>query len=135
MDYLLSLLTYFFEPLPSAQFKYTNILIGLVVVCIVASFALRIYLKKQKEDKIFRKMFRNLPGQLLGFGLAEGLYLLVRYERMPYLSIRFLNYMILAYGLYVVVMNVKNYIKVYPSQKQHREKQVKLNQYLPRKKR
>ena len=134
MTYLLTLLTYFFEPLPSGPFKYMNILIAVAATCIVAAIALRIYLKKQKEDKIFRKLFRELPGKLLFFALTELVYVLVRYERMPYLSIRFLNYMILAYGLYILVMSAKNYLKIYPAAKQHHDNQVKMNQYLPRKK-
>ena len=134
MSYLLSILTYFFEPLPSGPFKYMNILIAIAATCLVASIALRIYLKKQKEDKIFKKLFRVLPGQLLTFAIAEGIYILVRYERMPFLSMRFINYMILAYGLYAIVMSAQNYLKIYPAAKKHREHQVKMNQYLPRKK-
>lgn len=134
MQILLDILQYFFEPLPSGQFKYLNALIIVAVVTMLISIALRIHLKKQKENKIFRKLFRDLPGKLQLFALSEGVYLLVRYERMPYLSMRVLNYMIWAYGIYTVFRAAQSYLKIYPSEKKHHDHQLKLNQYLPRKK-
>jgi len=107
--------------------------IGLAVVSLLASIALRIYLKKQKEDKIFKKLFRNLPGKLQLFAIMEGLYVLVRYERMPYLSMRFLNYCVLAYGLYLAIRYAQLYFKVYPAENKHHHEKLRLNKYLPRK--
>ncbi|MFO0780601.1 MAG: hypothetical protein U0519_01780 [Candidatus Gracilibacteria bacterium] len=133
MQFLLTLIQYFFEPLPSGQFKYLYFFIALAVLAFIASIALRIFLKKQKDDKIFRKIFRDLPGKLQLFAIMEGLYILVRLERMPYLSIRFLNYCILAYGAYTAVRYVQLYLTIYPAEKKHHAEQLKLNKYLPRK--
>ena len=133
MAFLLTLLQYFFDPLPSGPYKYMYFFIGLAVVGVGASIALRIYLKKQKEDKIFKKLFRDLPGKLQIFGILEAIYVFARYERMPYVSMRFLNYLVLAYGIYVLTRYVQLYLKVYPAEKKHHQEQVKLNKYLPRK--
>lgn len=133
MSLLLNAIQYLFEPLPVGPFKYMYVLIAVAAISLAASIALRIFLKRQKEDKILRKLFRGLPGKLQIFGLIEALYVLVRFERMPYLSMRFLNYVILAYGIFVVVNTAQLYFKIYPSEKRHHEQQLKLNKYLPRK--
>lgn len=133
MSFLLNILKYFFEPLPVGPFKFIYVFIGLIVAAIIASIALKIYLKKQKEDKIFKKLFRSVPGKLQLYAFMEAIYVLVRYERMPYLSIRAFNYAIIAYGLYVLITSAQLYIKVYPAEKKHHEHQVNMNKYLPRK--
>ncbi len=133
MSFFLDALQYLFDPLPVGPFKYLYVLIAVAAISLVASVALRIYLKQQKDDKILRKLFRKLPGKLQIFALTEAVYILVRYERMPYLSIRFLNYIILAYGIFVAVNAAQLYFKVYPAEKKHHEQQLKLNKYLPRK--
>lgn len=133
MSFLLSILQYFFEPLPVGPFKFMYFFIALAALSLIASIAFRFYLKKQKEDKIFRKLFKNLPGKMQFFAILEAAYILVRYERMPYLSMRFLNYCVLAYGIYLAVHYVQLYFKVYPAEKKHREHQLKINKYLPRK--
>lgn len=133
MSLFLNILQYFFDPLPSGPFKYMFVLIATAVLALALSIGLRIYIKKQKDDKIFRKLFRDFPGKMQIFAFSEAIYILVRYERMPYLSIRFLNYMVLAYGLYIVFRAAQLYLKVYPADKKHHTEQLKLNKYLPRK--
>lgn len=134
MQPLYTFLNYFFEPLPTGPFQYRNGLIALVIITLLVSIALRVYLKKQREDKILRKLFRDLPGKLQGFAITEAIYLAVRYEHMQYLSMRILHFLILAYGVYTVLKAAQSYLKTYPAGKKHRDHQMKLNQYLPRKK-
>ncbi len=133
MPLFLNILEYFFDPLPPGQFKFVVVFIVIAAIGFVVSSALMFYLKQQKNDKIFKKLFRNLPGKLLTIAVMEGVYVIARYERMPYVSMRFLNYIVLAYGLYVVIHYAQLYLKVYPADKKHREHQLKKNKYLPRK--
>lgn len=133
MSFILTILQYFFDPLPPGPFKFMYVFIALAGLCFLGAIGLKVFLKQQKEDKIFKKLFRDLPGKLLVIGTMEGLYVLVRYERMPYLSMRFINDLILAYALYVVVRYVQMYFKIYPAEKKHHEHQLKMNKYLPRK--
>lgn len=133
MPSLLNIIQYFFDPLPVGPFKYMYFFIVLAALSLIASVALRFYLKKQKEDKIFKKLFKDLPGKIQLFAILEAAYVFVRFERMPYLSMRFLNYCVLAYGIYLAVHYAQLYFKVYPSEKKHREHQLKINKYLPRK--
>lgn len=134
MSFISNIFEYFFAPIPSGPFKYIYVLAAAAVLAVAGGIALKILIKRQKEDKMFKKLFRTLPGSLILFGLLESIYVLARFERMPYLSIRFLNYLILGYGLYLVVHYVQLYVKIYPVEKKHREEQLKKNKYLPRKK-
>jgi len=133
MSVILNLLQYLFQPLPLGQFKFYYILVIIAVAALVASIALKLFLRKQKEDKIFKKLFRNLPGKLFTIAILEGLYVLVRFEEMPYVSIRFLNLVILIYAAYIVFHYGQIYYKIYPAEKKHHQEQIRLNRYLPRK--
>ena len=134
MAFLTTILEYFFSPIPSGPFKYFIVLAAVASMAVAAGIALKILIKSQKEDKMFKKLFRALPGKLILFGVLEGIYVLVRFERIPYLSIRFLNYAIFAYGLYLAFHYIQLYVKIYPVEKKHREEQMQKNKYLPRKK-
>lgn len=129
-----TILNYFFEITPSGRFDYMYLFIILAVITLILSIAGHIYLKQHKGDKIFRKLFSSVPGKLQMLAILLGLYVFVRYERMPFLSMRFLNYIILGTGIYLLIRYAKIYLKIYPEAKRHHENQLKLNKYLPRKK-
>ncbi len=133
MSFLSTVYQYFFASNPTGPFKFLYVFIAAVVLLVAGAIALKIFLKKHKEDKIFRKLFRDLPGKLFAIAFMEAIYVLVRFERMPYLSMRFLNYLIFAYAAYVAFHYAQLYFKVYPADKKHHEEQLKLNRYLPRK--
>lgn len=133
MKIINTILTYFFEPLPGGRFEYMYLFIILALVIVIASIALRLYLRQKKEDKIFRKLFRTFPGKLQTIGIIFAIYVAARYERMPFLSMRFLNYIVLAVLLYLLIKYGKIYFQIYPAEKRHHQKQLELNKYLPRK--
>ena len=133
MQTITTLLQYFFEPIPAGQYKFMYLFIALAVIGLAASIALRIYLKKHKEDKILRKLFRTFPGKLQTVSICLGLYILVRYEKMPFLSMRFLNYIIIGTAIYLLINAFQLYSQVYPHEKKRHEQQIKANKYVPRK--
>lgn len=134
MTTLTKILEYFFSPIPAGNFQAMNILLALAVVGLIVSIGLRLYLKKQKEDKILRKLFRTLPGKIQTISIILAVYVGVRYIQMPFLSMRIMQYIILAAGAYVILRTVQTYYKEYPELKKHHDHQMKSNQYLPRKK-
>lgn len=133
MSTIFTYLKYLFEPLPYGKFEYFWILLGIAIALFVISIIVRILLMKKKEDKIFRKHFRKLPGTLQTLALFEGLYVLLRSLRLPYFSMRILHYIILLVTLYVVIKYVKTFVQAYPQAKKLREEQLEKNRYLPRK--
>ena len=133
MSLVTTILTYFFSPIPSGKFKFMILLIVLAAAALLCSIALRFYLKQQKEDKIFRKLFRDLPGKLQLVAILEGIYIFARYEQMAFLSMRITNYIILGTGLYLIIRSAQTYFQVYPAEKKRHLEQLHLNKYLPRK--
>lgn len=128
------ILEYFFTPLPSAQFPYLKLLIAIAFLLLAASVALRIVIKKMKEDKVFKKTFRALPGKLQTLSIFEFLYIICRYLQLPFLSARILNGLILGIAAFLIIKNLIVYFKQYPETKKEYEKQKQLNKYIPRKK-
>ncbi len=133
MNIINTIFTYFFDLLPAGRFEYMYVFIILASAILIISIALRLYLRKQKSDKIFRKLFRPLPGKLQTIGIALALYTGARYERMPFLSMRFLHYVIWAVAIYLLIKYSKIYFQIYPAEKKYHQKQLELNKYLPRK--
>ena len=134
MNILFNFLQYFFEITPSTPFKYQVVTIIIAVLILGASIALRIYLKKTKEDKTFRKLFRSLPAKLQSIAICFGIYVVARYGNIPFLSMRVLNYLLIVLTFYVIIQNLRLYMKEYPEIQKRRLEQSKLNKYLPRKK-
>lgn len=126
---------YFFNPFPGPMTN-TFLVIAIVLALLIfgASIGLRIILKNKKEDKIFRKMFRSLPRKMQTVAILLGLYILARYLNMPYITIRFLMYILLGVEVYLIYKYAKVYLQEYPEMKERHAKQIELNKYLPRKK-
>ncbi|MBT4917228.1 hypothetical protein HN709_04195 [Candidatus Peregrinibacteria bacterium] len=134
-------ISYLFETSPGAEFLYFYPLLGLIAFLIIASIvASVVYKKKKKHDFAYKRLFKSLSPRLLLMGLLFLLLLGVRYENIPYFSMRiwiYLSLILLAYIAYV-------YIKIarvqYPKEKQNVEHKVKHsstkeeNKYLPNKK-
>jgi uncharacterized membrane protein SirB2 len=129
-----TLLLYFFEPLPSGPFKYLIIISVIAAIFLIGSIGLRFIIRKKKEDKIFKKMFRSLPGKLLIIAIFLGIYLFSRYARIPFLSMRVLEYLILAIAAYLIIQNIRKYLLDYPKAKEKHLEKIESNKYLPRKK-
>lgn len=134
MSLLNTILQYFFQPLPNGNFKFIWLWVGISLLLFISAIILGFILKKAKDDKVLKKLFKKLPYHLLILSICFGLYLLSRYERVPFLSMRILDYILLAITAYITIKNVQIYLKEYPEAKKRREEQVKLNKYLPRKK-
>ncbi len=133
MSFLSTILQYFFEPLPSGPFHYLWAWVGITVVLFVTSVFLGVYLKKNRDDKVLKKTFKKVPSQLLILSICFGLYLLSRYEHIPFLSMRILDYIVLAITVWIFVKNIQKYLKDYPQAKKQREEKMRLNKYLPKK--
>lgn len=134
MQTLTNLITYVFHPNPGRTFSYYIILIILIALMLGFSVFLRIHIKKNKEDKAFKRLFRDFPGklQLISFFLI--IYLFFRYYSAVFLSMRIFLYMILLSTACVIYMMVNAYLKKYPLEKKRHEEQISRNKYLPGKK-
>lgn len=133
MQQISDLFAYVFDPRPPLVFKYYVVLAILCAVMIGFSIFLRIWLKKQREDKTLKRCLRGYVGKIQLLAVFLAFYLFFRYTGVAYLSVRFLLYIILAAIAYLVFRISKTYFKDYPEMKKHHDQQMHKNAFIPRK--
>jgi len=112
----------------------------LASVLIISSIVFSAYYKKRKKvDFAFKRLFKSLSNRLILFGILLFILIAVRYESIPYFSMRIWLYILLLVLLYFVYRYLKIYTVKYPKErinadakKQHVKKEE--NKYLPNKK-
>lgn len=135
METLNQIVLYFFSPNPGRVFNYYILIGALITLFILLTVLVYLYVRKNKEDKAFKKLFRNYPTKFLILAGLLGIYLILRYNYVPFFSMRILLYVLLGSSVYVIYAAIHTYLKKYPEEKERREKRMELNKYIPRKKR
>jgi amino acid transporter len=131
MDTFYKLLSYVFNPAPGRSFGY-YIVFGIIAgLCLALAIFLKIYIKKNKEDKAFRRIFKRFPTRLTYLSVILAAYLFFRYYAVPFLSMRFLLYVILASIIYLFYLLINSYLNKYPLEKKNHEELIAKNKYLP----
>jgi phosphatidylserine synthase len=134
MQPIYSLISYIFDPLPPTAFYYYIFLALLVAAILCCSFYLRLRIRKNKDDKTFRRLFRGFPAKLETVAVVIGINLLSRYYNVAFLSMRLILFVTLAIGAYLVYRMAIAHMKEYPSEKKRHHEQMEKNKYIPRKK-
>ena len=126
---------------PGSQFKFYIPMIILGAVLIIGAIAFGIVYKKRKNhDFAFKKLFKKTSGRLFWLGSLILLLTLIRYENIPYFSMRLLLYLSLILIAYSVYRMAYVYKMIYPKErenvmaKMHKAKEEN-SKYLPSKKR
>jgi len=135
MNIFIDLLKYVFDPTPLAFSNYELLFMILAGLLVVGGIALKFYLKTNREDKPFRRAFRDFPLKLIILGLLLAFYAFLRHNSVAFLSMRallFANLIAIAYVIYRMVMA---YTKDYPALKQHAKNKEEKNKYAPKKRR
>lgn len=138
----MNFLTYLFETSPGSEFLYYYPMLGLSGLLIVGSIvASAVHKKRRKHDFAYKRLFKKLSSRMLIVGLLFLLLLGVRYENIPYFSMRIWIYLSLLLFVYFVYVYIKIAYKKYPIEKANVEHNMKKphlqkeeNRYLPNKK-
>src|SRR3989338_1716190 len=94
MEKVKATFSYFFAKTPEANFQYYKILIILVILLIGGGIAFSAYYKlRKKNDPAFKRLFKKTATRLVLLGIMFGLLTLLRYERIPYFSMRIWLYL------------------------------------------
>jgi len=137
------MLSYLFGIVPGDAFSYYYEIMGLIVLLILGSIVLKNFYKNKVREKdfVFKKLYKKTPGRLLYFSIGLIVLTLVRYEEIPYFSMRIWIYLTILGLLTYLGFQTYKYIKIYPKERDNYEarKTVKSednskNQYLPHKK-
>lgn len=140
MEKVKSIFSYFFTRIPGTEFKYYIPFVIFIILLIVGGIAFSAYYKhRKKTDPAFKRLFQKTSTKLVLLGIMFGLLTLLRYERIPYFSMRIWLYLGILLFLWFVYHTVRVYKVDYPREKQnvHQiyqvvEKDKKI--YLPNKK-
>lgn len=142
MNTISSLFYYFLSPNPGSQFKFYIPMIILVALLIIGGIVFSvIYKKRKKKDLAFKKLFQKTATRSVLLGILFLVLTLVRYESIPYFSMRiwlYLSFLLLLFFLYTTIKTFK--VK-YPKEKEnlekrshHMKKRETEKRYLPNKK-
>jgi len=102
-----------------------------------------IYKKKKKTDFAFKRIFKKLSQRLVLMGILFLFLLLVRYENIPYFSMRLWLYISILLLTFFTYLYLKKWRVDYPREKDnvaykraaHSKKKKSEKRYLPNKKR
>ena len=123
METISSILHYFFTSIPGKEFAYYNYLYAFIGLLIIGSIIFsQIYKKKKKNDLAFKKLFKNVSNRLMTFGIIFGLLTLLRYEQIPYFSMRILLYLTGGTFIYWLYKTLKTYKNTYLKAKEEQDK-------------
>ena len=134
MSFINDFIAYVFTPFPGKNFDYFWLIMAIIIILIAGSVFIRIYSAKHKDDKAFKKLLRPYRSKLDLLSVLLIIYLLCRNYGVPFLSMRFLLYIMLGVTAITIFLLMKKYIKEYPQLKKRREAQLEKNKYIPKKK-
>ena len=122
MQTLRNLLAYIFNSDPGQAFSYYIPMLVLVVLLIAGSiYTSRLYEKKKRSDFAYKRLFKNLSKTMATFGVLFLILLGLRYESIPYFSMRLWLYITFGVFLYVAYRYVEKFRKQYPIEKANQD--------------
>lgn len=116
MNTILDILSYFFYPIPGSKFDYYVPVLVIAAILSIFGIAFK-YAMKHSENKTLRRLYRNLPYQILWIVILLLLNMFARYERFPLLGARFMLYITALAALYVLGKSIYTYVKIYPRER------------------
>lgn len=126
-------LKYLFNPIPG-DFSFMALFVGLFLVIIVGSFYLERWIRKHPKRNSISHLLPNIGGRLRVLGLLGFVLLWIRYEQLPYLSIRFFLILFLLYIGWVVGHSIYLVHRKFEATVETHTIKKEQNKYLPRKK-
>jgi len=129
-----SIILYFFNPAPGRDFLYYIPLAIFAALLAGIGIAIILRIKKNKQDKSFKKLFRGFPSKLFLLAGLIVVYLFFRYYYVTFFSMRFLLCLVMAVSAYFIFVLIKTYKKNYPAEKSLRTQRLEKNKWIPKKK-
>ncbi len=116
----MNILSYFFNTNPGQSFKYYIPMIALGVILILFGVIFSfLYKSKKKTDFAFKRLFKGVGRTSVLMGLLFLTLTAVRYETIPYFSMRIWVYLSLLLLLYLIYRYIKIFKTRYPVEKEN----------------
>lgn len=121
----MNLLNNLFQITPGTEFSYYIPFIVLIVALIIKAVVFgRIYNAKRKNDIAFRKLFPKTAGRYGMFAALFTFLMLVRFENIPYFSMRIWLYLAILWFAHFIYKTARAYFKDYPREKMNYQKRA-----------
>ena len=130
MQSLYDFIGYLVRPNPGHTFGFYQVMAVLFVIFLALGIYIKIRLKKHREDKPFKIVFKKYVGKFWTIALLIAIYTASRYYSVPFTSMRVVLYPILAWGAYLLFKVVRDYINKYPQEQKRYSEQMDKNKYL-----
>ncbi|MFH1720744.1 MAG: hypothetical protein ABH856_04010 [Patescibacteria group bacterium] len=108
--------SYLFTPIPGSHFEYYTAFLIAAAALFLAGFILN---RMMTKNKALKKSIKTTPKLLTWSGILLALFLAFRYERIPYFSMRFIFFVLLALIALAVVRGIYLYVKRYKKEAQY----------------
>ena len=118
MELITNFLSSLVKASPGTDFNYYYVMAVLIAVLFLGSFAFKQLLKHKikQGDFVFKHIFKKVSGKMVYFSIGFLFLTLVRYENIPYFSMRLWMYLLLLGLAFTVVFYGYKFIKVYPKE-------------------
>lgn len=115
METIKSFFGYFLDPTPGPDFGYSWHMFILSILLIIGAIVFNTYYKNRKKTDIpFKKLFPGVSTQMLTFGILILILTGIRYENIPYFSMRLWFAATLVVFIYYIYKNIQLWRKEYP---------------------
>lgn len=125
---------YLFEVYPG-EFSFMPFFIGLFVLLFLASLSVDRWMKRHPHHTSLKHLLPGFPEKLRILGVVGLIFLWVRYENLPYFSMRFFFLVFLLYIVWVIGHAIYLYKKRLPQVVAQHHAIKTADKYLPKKKR
>jgi len=118
----MQVLSYLFSPIPGTAFNYINLVLIYSGILILAAILLKVVFIVKKGNKALKRTLKTAPSQFAWCGVIIALLALSRTNGVPYLSMRFMFFVMILLSVYYIAKSIYRMIKVYPEIKNLVEK-------------
>jgi len=118
----MQVVSYLFSPIPGTSWNYTTWLIAYGIALCAIAVILKVVFTVYKNNKALKRTLRSAPGQFAWTGIILLILAGSRINGVPYLSMRFLLFVIIALSVFYIVKSIYKMIRVYPEMKKLVEK-------------
>ena len=99
---------YWFEANPIGDFQYLNLLTWITIGLFAVAILIQLLIRFVGMNGVVRKFLRRLSGPMYLTGILSGFLLFARYQRAPYISMRFvLALMFFFFAVWLITITVK----------------------------
>ena len=118
MQSIKSFFLYLFDRSPGSAFSYYYLMMIIVAVLIIGGIVFsQVYKNRKKHDFAFKRLFKNTASRSVLLGVLLLVLTLIRYENIPYFSMRILLYISLLLVAYFIYKTIYAFKKDYPRER------------------